>query len=285
MTVLRRLTVTLEMIKFQHTLFALPFAFTGMILAARGLPEWGTLLWVMLAMVGARSAAMTFNRIADRRFDAANPRTAGRALPTGKISLAFAVGFAVVSAGLFVLAAAMLNPLCFALSPVALLVALGYSFTKRFTPLSHFVLGLSLAMAPMGGWRAVTGTFAIPPLLLSFAVLAWTAGFDILYAGLDRDFDGRAGLHSIPARWGVRASLRASSLLHALTVLALVGLIPLADLGWIYLAGMGLIAAFLFYEHSLVSPANLGRLNVAFFQINAWVSVLIFTVTLFDLLI
>ena len=285
MTVLRRLTVTLEMIKFQHTLFALPFAFTGMILAARGLPEWGTLLWVMLAMVGARSAAMTFNRIADRRFDAANPRTAGRALPAGKISLGFAVGFAVVSAGLFVLAAAMLNPLCFALSPVALLVALGYSFTKRFTPLSHFVLGLSLAMAPMGGWLAVTGTFGIQPLLLSFAVLAWTAGFDILYACQDRDFDRRAGLHSIPARWGVRASLRASSLLHSLTVLALVGLIPLADLGWIYLAGMGLIAAFLFYEHSLVSPANLGRLNVAFFQVNAWVSVLIFTVTLFDLLI
>jgi 4-hydroxybenzoate polyprenyltransferase len=285
MTVLRRLTVTLEMIKFQHTLFALPFAFTGMILAARGLPAWGTLLWVMLAMVGARSAAMTFNRIADRRFDAANPRTAGRALPTGKISLGFAVGFAVVSAGLFVLAAAMLNPLCFALSPVALLVALGYSFTKRFTPLSHFVLGLSLAMAPMGGWLAVTGTFGIQPLLLSFAVLAWTAGFDILYACQDRDFDRRAGLHSIPARWGVRASLRASSLLHSLTVLALVGLIPLADLGWIYLAGMGLIAAFLFYEHSLVSPANLGRLNVAFFQVNAWVSVLIFTVTLFDLLI
>lgn len=285
MTVLRRLTVTLEMIKFQHTLFALPFAFTGMILAARGLPEWGTLLWVMLAMVGARSAALTFNRIADRRFDAANPRTAGRALPAGKISLGFAVGFVVVSAGLFVLAAAMLNPLCFALSPVALLVALGYSFTKRFTPLSHFVLGLSLAMAPMGGWLAVTGTFGIQPLLLSFAVLAWTAGFDILYACQDRDFDRRAGLHSIPARWGVRASLRASSLLHSLTVLALVGLIPLADLGWIYLAGMGLIAAFLFYEHSLVSPANLGRLNVAFFQVNAWVSVLIFTVTLFDLLI
>ena len=285
MTVLRRLTVTLEMIKFQHTLFALPFAFTGMILAARGLPKWGTLLWVMLAMVGARSAALTFNRIADRRFDAANPRTAGRALPAGKISLGFAAGFVVVSAGLFVLAAAMLNPLCFALSPVALLVALGYSFTKRFTPLSHFVLGLSLAMAPMGGWLAVTGTFGIQPLLLSFAVLAWTAGFDILYACQDRDFDRRAGLHSIPARWGVRASLRASSLLHSLTVLALVGLIPLADLGWIYLAGMGLIAAFLFYEHSLVSPANLGRLNVAFFQVNAWVSVLIFTVTLFDLLI
>ncbi|TDI12829.1 MAG: 4-hydroxybenzoate octaprenyltransferase [Acidobacteria bacterium] len=285
MTVLRRLTVTLEMIKFQHTLFALPFAFTGMILAARGLPRWGTLLWVMLAMVGARSAALTFNRIADRRFDAANPRTAGRALPAGKISLGFAAGFVVVSAGLFVLAAAMLNPLCFALSPVALLVALGYSFTKRFTPLSHFVLGLSLAMAPMGGWLAVTGTFGIQPLLLSFAVLAWTAGFDILYACQDRDFDRRAGLHSIPARWGVRASLRASSLLHSLTVLALVGLIPLADLGWIYLAGMGLIAAFLFYEHSLVSPANLGRLNVAFFQVNAWVSVLIFTVTLFDLLI
>ncbi len=285
MTVLRRLTVTLEMIKFQHTLFALPFAFTGMILAARGLPAWRTLLWVMVAMVGARSAAMTFNRIADRRFDAANPRTADRALPAGRISLAFAVGFAAVSAGLFVLAAAMLNPLCFALSPVALLVALGYSFTKRFTPLSHFVLGLSLAMAPMGGWLAVTGAFGIPPLLLSLAVLAWTAGFDILYACQDRDFDRRVGLHSIPARWGVRASLQASSLLHSLTVLALVGLIPLADLGWIYLTGMGLIAAFLFYEHSLVSPTNLGRLNVAFFQVNAWVSVLIFTVTFLDLLI
>jgi len=273
------------MIKFQHTLFALPFAFTGMILAARGWPAWRTLLWVMLAMVGARSAAMTFNRIIDRRFDAANPRTAGRALPAGRISLAFAVGFAVVSVALFVLAAAMLNPLCLALSPVALVVALGYSFTKRFTALSHFVLGLSLSMAPMGGWLAVTGTFGIPPLLLSFAVLTWTSGFDILYSCQDRNFDRKAGLHSIPARWGVRASLQSSSLLHALTVLALAGLAPMADLGWIYLAGLGLIAAFLFYEHTLVSPSDLARLNVAFFQVNAWVSVLIFTATLLDLLI
>ncbi len=147
------------------------------------------------------------------------------------------------------------------------------------------VLGLSLAMAPMGGWLAVTGAFGIPPLLLSFAVLAWTAGFDILYACQDRDFDRQAGLHSIPARWGVRASLRASSLLHSLTVLALAGLTPMADLGWIYLAGLGLIAAFLFYEHTLVSPTDLRRLNVAFFQVNAWVSVLIFTVTFLDLLI
>jgi 4-hydroxybenzoate polyprenyltransferase len=282
---LQRLTVTLEMIKFQHTLFALPFAFTGMMLAARGWPGWHTLAWVLAAMVGARSAAMTFNRIADRRFDAANPRTADRALPAGRISLGFAIGFFVVSVALFVTSAAMLNPLCFALSPVALAVALGYSFTKRFTSLSHFVLGLSLAIAPVGGWLAVTGAFEIAPLLLSFAVLAWTAGFDILYACQDRDFDRRAGLHSIPARWGVRKSLHASSLLHAFTVLALAGLAPLADLGGIYLAGVMLIGAFLFYEHTLVKPDDLGRLNVAFFQVNAWVSVLIFAFTLFDLLL
>ncbi len=281
----RRLTVTLEMIQFQHTIFALPFAFTGMILAARGLPSWRTALWVLVAMVGARSAAMTFNRIVDRGYDKANPRTTSRALPRGTLSVGFAAGFAVASVALFVLAAAMLNPLCLALSPVALLVILGYSFTKRFTSLSHFVLGLSLAIAPVGGWLAVRGSFEIPPLLLSFAVLTWTAGFDILYSCQDLDFDRGAGLHSLPARWGARVSLHVSSALHGLMVLALVGLSPLADLGWIYLVGLGLIAAFLFYEHTLVSPTDLSRLNIAFFRLNAWVSVFLFAFTLADLLL
>jgi 4-hydroxybenzoate polyprenyltransferase len=281
----RRLAVTLEMIKFQHTVFALPFAWTGMILAARGWPSWRTFLWVVVAMVGARSAAMTFNRIADRVLDAANPRTAGRALPARKLSVGFAAGFALAATALFILAAGMLNPLCLALSPVALLVILGYSYTKRFTSLAHFVLGLALAMAPMGGWLAVRGSFGVAPFLLAAAVLTWTAGFDILYSCQDRDFDRRAGLHSIPARWGLRAALRASSMLHALTVLALVGLAPLADLGWIYLAGLGLTAAFLVYEHRLVSPSDLSRLNAAFFQVNASVSILIFVATFLDLLI
>jgi 4-hydroxybenzoate polyprenyltransferase len=281
----RPVAVTLEMIKFQHTLFALPFALTGMALAARGWPGAWTLAWVIAAMVGARSAAMTFNRIADRDLDARNPRTAGRALPAGRLSLGFAWGFTLAAVAVFVTAAAMLNPLCLLLSPAALAVALGYSLTKRFTTASHFVLGLALAIAPVGGWLAVRGAFAAPPLLLAAAVLAWTAGFDLLYACQDIDFDRREGLFSLPARLGPRPALRLAAGLHALTVGLLGALAWAAGLGAIYLGGLVLIAALLAYEHALVSPGDLRRLDVAFFRVNAWVSVLVLVAVCADLLV
>ena len=275
----------LETIKFQHTIFALPFALTGMILAARGWPPVRIFGWVVVAMVGARSAAMTFNRIVDRRIDAANPRTAGRALPAGRLSLRFAWGFTLVSVALFVLAAGMLNRLCLALSPVALAVILGYSFTKRFTAASHLALGLALGIAPMAGWLAVRGSFAPAPFLLTAAVVAWTAGFDILYACQDIEFDRSVGLYSIPARLGVGRALKVSAGLHLITVLALAALVPVADLGWVYRLGIVLIAGLLLYEHSLVSPRDLSRLNAAFFRVNAAVSILVFLFTLADLLL
>jgi 4-hydroxybenzoate polyprenyltransferase len=279
------LAVTLEMIKFQHTVFALPFAWTGMILAAGGWPSWWTVLWVVVAMVGARSAAMAFNRIADRNLDARNPRTAGRPLVSGRLSTSFVAVFTLVSAAVFVLAAGMLNPLCLMLSPVALVVILGYSYTKRFTALSHFVLGLGLGIAPMGGWLAVRGAFDLPPFLLSMAVLAWTAGFDILYACQDIDFDRRAGLHSVPDRMGLPGALWTAAGLHSLTVVLLAALAPVAGLGWIYLAGVAVTATFLLYEHSRVKPNDLSRLNAAFFRVNALISVVIFVFTLADLLL
>ena len=283
-SVLSRLAVTLEMIKFQHTLFALPFALTGMVLAAGGWPEAPTLGWVVVAMVGARSAAMAFNRIADRRLDARNPRTAGRALPSGRLGVGFTWAFTAASGALFVLAAGKLNSLCLALSPVALVIILGYSYTKRFTAGSHLALGLALGIAPMGGWLAVKGAFAPEPFVLTGAVLTWTAGFDIAYALQDVDFDRREGLHSIPAWLGPAAALRLAGVLHGITVLALAALIPVAGLGWIYGAGVAGIAALLLYEHTLVSPDDLGRLDTAFFRINATVSSLVFAFTLADLL-
>jgi 4-hydroxybenzoate polyprenyltransferase len=271
------------MIKFQHTLFALPFALAGMVLGAGGAPTARTAIWVVVAMVGARSAAMAFNRIVDREIDSRNPRTAGRPLPTGRLSLGFAWSFALAAAAIFVTAAAMLNPLCLALSPLALAIILGYSFTKRFTAASHFVLGIALGIAPVGGWLAARGTFAAPPLLLTAAVLAWTAGFDILYACQDIDFDRREGLFSIPARWGSARALRLAGGLHLVTVALLAALVPVAGLGWIYLGGLAAITGLLLYEHSLVSPDDLSRLDVAFFRVNAWVSVIVLVAICADL--
>ena len=282
-SILSRLAVTLEMIKFQHTVFALPFALTGAVLAAGGWPDGRTLLWVVAAMVGARSAAMAFNRIADRRLDARNPRTAGRALPSGRLGVGFTWTFTLAAAALFVLSAWMLNPLCLWLSPVALAVILGYSYTKRFTAASHLALGLALGIAPMGGWLAVRGSFALEPFLLTAAVVAWTAGFDITYALQDVEFDRRERLRSIPARIGAAAALRVSAALHGATVIALAALMPVAGLGWIYGAGVAVIAALLIYEHSIMRPVDLGRLDTAFFRVNALVSILVLASTLADL--
>lgn len=275
-TAAQNIRTTLEMIKFEHTLFALPFAFLGAVLAAGGLPTWWQVLWITVAMVGARSAAMAFNRIVDRRFDAANPRTRERALPAGRLSLSFAWAFTLASAALFFLAAASLNRLTLLLSPVALASVLLYSYTKRYTSLSHVVLGWCLAIAPTGAWVAVRGAIDGPaPLLLSLVVLLWTAGFDVLYACQDFEFDRAAGLRSIPARVGVARALWVSRLLHAGAFAALVGLYSATGLGALALAGVMATGALLVYQHSLVRADDLSRLNAAFFTANAFVSVIL----------
>jgi 4-hydroxybenzoate polyprenyltransferase len=268
---------TLDMIKIEHTLFALPFAFLGAVLAAGGaLPTVRQIVWITLAMVGARSAAMAFNRIADRHIDAANPRTRARAIPAGLLSVRFAWAFTAASAALFLLASAMLNRLTLLLSPVALASVLLYSYTKRFTALSHLALGWCLAIAPAGAWIAVRGAIDSPvPLLLAGVVMLWTAGFDVLYACQDFDFDRRAGLHSIPARLGVARALWVSRLLHLLAFAALALLYRAAGLGPVALAGVAAAGALLVYQHSLVSASDLSRLNAAFFTTNAFVSVIL----------
>jgi 4-hydroxybenzoate polyprenyltransferase len=280
----RSLKIALEMIKIEHTLFALPFAFLGAVLAARGLPAWDRVSWIVVAMVGARSAAMAFNRLVDREFDAANPRTKMRAIPAGLLSSRFVAAFTVASSALFFLAAFMLNRLTLILSPVALASVLVYSYTKRLTSLSHLVLGWCLSIAPTGAWIAVRGTIDSPaPLLLSLAVTLWTAGFDIIYACQDRDFDAQAGLHSIPRRLGVAQALRISRGLHALMFAALVWVYFLTELHWIGLLGIIATAALLIYQHRLVRADDLSRLDVAFFTTNAYVSVILFVTIATDI--
>jgi 4-hydroxybenzoate polyprenyltransferase len=262
-----------RMIKFSHSVFALPFALASFALATEGRLPWRTLLWVLVAMVGARSAAMGFNRLADHRIDALNPRTAGRELPRGALSRAQVAAFVALSAAALVLAAAMLNPLCFALSPVALLLVLGYSYTKRFTSLSHVALGLGLAIAPVGAWLAVRGQFSPVPLALALAVACWVAGFDVIYACQDVDFDRAQGLHSLPARLGVRRALFVARALHVLAVGFLLSLWWLVPLHPVYLFGVAAVAVLFAYEHSLVRPADLSRIDAAFFTVNGWISV------------
>ncbi|HJU92716.1 MAG TPA: UbiA-like polyprenyltransferase [Pyrinomonadaceae bacterium] len=275
-TVLKNTRLTLEMIKIEHTLFALPFAFLGAVLAANGLPSARQILWIVVAMVGARSAAMAFNRIADRSLDARNPRTASRALPAGLLSVGFVWVFTIVSAALFILAAAMLNRLTLILSPVALGCVLLYSFTKRWTQFSHLVLGACLSIAPTGAWIAVRGEIgSAVPVLLSLVVLLWTAGFDILYACQDYDFDRREGLRSIPARFGISRALWIARALHAAAFLALVWLFLITGLGPVAFAGVLTTGALLIYQHRLVRANDLGRLNAAFFTTNAFVSVIL----------
>ena len=275
-TVIKNTRLTLEMIKIEHTLFALPFAFLGAVLAANGFPTPGQILWIIVAMVGARSAAMAFNRIADRSFDAKNPRTASRALPAGLLSVGFVWAFTIISAALFVLAAAMLNRLTLLLSPLALACVLLYSLTKRWTQFSHLVLGASLSIAPTGAWIAVRGAIGSPaPLVLSLVVLLWTAGFDVLYACQDYDFDRREGLRSIPARVGITRALWIARALHAAAFLALVWLFLITGLGPIAFLGVVATGALLVYQHRLVHADDLSRLNAAFFTTNAFVSVIL----------
>jgi 4-hydroxybenzoate polyprenyltransferase len=282
---LKKIKIILEMIKFEHTIFALPFAFTSALLAAKGLPSWRTILWITVAMVGARSAAMGFNRWADRRFDAANPRTSTRALPQGLVTPGQVALFTVVSSLVLVFAAYMLNPLSFYLSPVALAVVFFYSYTKRFTFLSHAFLGLAISLAPIGAWIAVTGRLEAPALVLGCAVLFWLLGFDVLYALQDMDFDRTTGLHSIPQRFGVRQSLWISRASHAVTMAGLLWLFFLLHLDGFYLAGIGVALVLIVYEHTLVREGDLSKLNLAFFNMNGYISVAIFTFTLLDVLL
>lgn len=272
-----KLRTTLEMIKFEHTLFALPFAFLGAVLAANGLPGWWQILWITLAMVGARSAAMTFNRIVDRDIDAENPRTANRELPAGKLSIGFAWMFFVASVVLFLVAAYLLNWLTFILSPVALLSVLGYSYAKRYTALAHLLLGWALAISPTAAWIAVRGTIdSEVPLLLSLLVLMWTAGFDVLYACQDYEHDKKAGLRSIPARFGIKNSLWIARLFHAQAFVVLILLYLVTGLGWLALVGVLAVGGLLVYQHTLLKPNDLSRMNAAFFTTNAFVSVILF---------
>jgi 4-hydroxybenzoate polyprenyltransferase len=263
------------MIKFEHSLFALPFAFLGALLAAQGWPTGRQILWIVVAMVAGRSAAMAFNRIADRGYDAANPRTAQRELPTGQLSLGFAWAFTLVSAAALVFAAWQLNPLALKLSPLVLAVLFFYSYTKRFTTLTHWVLGACLGMAPAGAWVAVRGSLDWPILPLSLAVLCWVAGFDIIYACQDVEFDKKAGLFSLPERIGIAGALWVSRGLHVVMVALLVWLAMQAALGWLAFVGLAVVAALLAYEHSLVKPDDLSRVNAAFFTVNGYISVLL----------
>jgi 4-hydroxybenzoate polyprenyltransferase len=272
-----RLRTVLEMIKFEHSVFALPFALTGALLAARftsnGWPTWRQFLWIVVAMVAARSAAMTINRIADVRFDRENPRTAGRALPSGALTVGFAWSFTLFAIGAFLLAAWQLNPLALKLAPVALLVLFFYSFTKRFTNWSHLFLGLALGISPAAAWIAITGSLDHRMLILSAAVTLWVGGFDVLYACQDLDFDRRAGLFSIPKRFGIATALLMARAMHVGVVCLLAWLAASFALPWPAWTGVVVVAALLAYEHSLVKANDLSRLDAAFFTMNGYISI------------
>ena len=270
----------LDAIKFEHTVFALPFAYVAMVLAADGWPGWRVLTWVTLAMAGARTLAMSVNRLADRFVDAANPRTAGRHLPTGLLRPGQVGAAAVVAALLLLVSAWMLNPLCLALAPVAAVFLVGYSYTKRFTWLSHWILGFTDGIAAAGGWIAVRGAFDPPVFILWLALTVWIAGFDLIYACQDVAFDRAAGLHSFPARFGIPAALGAAGLCHLLTVAAFAALGWTMGLGWLYWAGVVVVAALFVYEHSLISPGDLSRLDVAFFNVNGYIAVILLVAVL-----
>ncbi|MGD0152469.1 MAG: UbiA-like polyprenyltransferase [Thermacetogeniaceae bacterium] len=279
-----------ELVMFSHSLFALPFGLLGMLLAADGLPSLHTFFWILVALVGARNAANALNRLIDQRYDAANPRTANRHLPRGLISGGEVLGLSILGFALLLLGAWQLNPLCLLLSPLAVLILVLYSYTKRFTWASHLVLGFACGIAPTASWLAVTGSFAIPPLLLSGAVMCWVAGFDIIYATQDVEFDRQAGLHAIPARFGVRNSLRISKGLHLLVILLLL-LVPRflappqATLGLFYYLGLLVVAGLLFWEHLLVRPDDLKKVTMAAYYVNQVIGVTLMLFAALDIFI
>jgi 4-hydroxybenzoate polyprenyltransferase len=284
--VIARLAPWFSLVKFGHSVFALPFALASAWLAAGGRPEWRVLALVVLCAVAARTMAMAFNRWLDRDVDAENPRTRGRELPSGVLTPGAVLALVVLSALVFLAGAWALNPLCLALAPLVLLVLLGYSAMKRVSAAAHLVLGLALALAPLGAWVAVRGNLEgdlAPPLLLALAVLTWVAGFDLIYACQDEAFDRARGLHSIPARLGVARALRLSSALHVVTMLTLLLFARAAGLGWVFGLVLGVVTVLLVWQHRLVSPRDLSRVDVAFFTLNGWVSIGLFLGTALDL--
>jgi 4-hydroxybenzoate polyprenyltransferase len=290
----KRLRMTLDMIKFEHSVFALPFALTGALLAFRESGytvtgawwlAWDIVLWIVVAMVGARSAAMAFNRLVDAEIDARNPRTKGRHIPAGLLSRTFGWGFTAAASAVFFYASWRLNTLCFRLAPVALAVILGYSFTKRFTHFSHLVLGFALGMAPAAAWIAVRGTLDPRILLLTAAVMFWTAGFDIIYSCQDYEFDRDLQLYSVPRWLGIPKALLVARALHVLMIVCLLLLVYELQLGALSLAGVAAVACLLIYEHGIVKADDLSRVNAAFFTMNGWVSVLFFVFWAADVLL
>ncbi len=282
---LRKISTMLEMIKFKHTVFAMPFALTGAFLAVRGIPTLWVFFWVIMAMIGARTAAMTFNRIADRRFDAANPRTSKRAIPTGQVSLNESWLLVAVASALFFFACWMLNSLALQIAPFALALTFFYSLTKRFTWLCHVVLGIALAFSPLGGWAAAAGSLSGYPWLLSLGVLFWVAGFDVVYASQDAEFDRQAGLYSMPASLGRKNAFRLAITFHVLAFIlfTLTGLHQ--RLNFVYYLGMILTGAALFYQHLIVNPRDLSNIHVSFFSMNGFISLTLFIAVCLSLLL
>ena len=285
MSLFKKITDYLRLIKFSHSVFALPFAFTSALIAANGIPTFSQIFWITVAMVGGRTGAMGMNRIIDRKIDALNPRTKNRELPRGVIKTGEAFIFTIIAFALLLFAAYKLNPLCLKISPIVLLVLFTYSYTKRFTWLSHIVLGTALSLAPLGAWIAIKGTFDFQILPLCFAVMFWVAGFDVFYAMQDIDFDKKHGLYSIPSAFGIKTSLWIARLFHLITIAMLLGLIPIFNLGVFYLFGVLIASALMLYEHSLIKPADLSKLDMAFFNMNGYISITIFVFTLMNYLI
>ena len=274
-----RIGLLLDSIRFEHSVFALPFAYLGMILAANGLPTGGQVLWITVAMIAARTLAMSVNRLVDRHIDLLNPRTASRALPAGRLRSAEMFAMATVSLVVFLAAAAMLNTTALVLAPLAALIVVTYSYSKRFTWLSHFWLGFADGIAPAGGWIGVTGTLPWDAVLLALAVTTWVAGFDLIYQCMDRDFDIAHGLHTIPATWGNAVSLWWAKAMHVLTIASLVAVGAVMSLAWPFYIGVLIAASLLAYEHRLVKPNDLSKVGVAFFNINGCIAVTVFGFT------
>ncbi|MGR3317703.1 MAG: UbiA-like polyprenyltransferase [Candidatus Anammoxibacter sp.] len=283
--IIRKISAILELIKFSHTIFSIPFVIMSAFIAASGLPSTRQIVIIIFAVIMARSCAMAFNRLVDAKYDEHNDRTKYRVSYQRFIGKTFLWIFAIVCALLFVFASWMLNNLSLMLAPIVLLVLLGYSFTKRFTNASHFVLGASLGLAPIGAWVGITGECPLPPFILGLAVLFWTAGFDVIYSCQDFDHDKAMGLFSIPKRFGIKTALKISWVLHLLTIVLLFLLIPYTDLGFIYVAGVCGVAGLLLYEHTLVKPDDLSKINIAFFNVNGMISIGLMIVTVIDIFV
>ncbi|MBI4686518.1 MAG: UbiA family prenyltransferase [Nitrospirae bacterium] len=285
MSIYKKFSDYLSLIKFSHTIFALPFAFTAAVIAAEGIPSFRQIVWITVAMLGGRTGAMGMNRIIDRKIDALNPRTQNRELPSGAVKIRDAFIFTMLAFALLAVSAYNLNPLCLKLTPLVILVLIVYSYTKRFTWLSHIVLGIAISLAPVGAWIAIRGNFEIEMLPLPFAVAFWIAGFDVFYALQDMEFDKSHGLYSIPSKFGVNASLWIARLFHLITALLLLSIALIFSLTWIYTMGILIAIVLLIYEHSLIKASDLSRLNMAFFNVNGYISITVFVFTLMNYLI